>query len=119
MDSEDTEPNLNHLVVASRQRCPEKHGADASRGLNSATVKRQLEEYGGNVFRQPQRTSFLSLLAEGIKQPMIVLLLAIAVISAVFGRFIEATVMAFVVVAYVSVEFINKYRSSRTLRQFR
>lgn len=94
-------------------------GVSPSRGLDADTAMGRLERYGRNVFRQPQRISFLSLLAEGVRQPMIVLLLAIAMVSVIFGRIIEAAVMAMVVVAYVAVEFVNKYRTSRILEQLR
>lgn len=47
------------------------------------------------------------------------LLLAIALLSLLFGKSIEAMVMVFVVAAYISVEFINKYRSDRIMAHLR
>jgi len=46
---------------------------------------------------------------------MMVLLLSIAALSVVFGETIEAAVMIFVVAAYISVEFVNKLRTDRTM----
>ncbi len=50
---------------------------------------------------------------------MMVLLLSIALLSFLFGKFLDAIVMLFVVVAYVLVEFINKFRSDRTMARLR
>jgi Ca2+-transporting ATPase len=48
-----------------------------------------------------------------------IVLLAIGGLSLLFGKTVEAVVMVFVVVAYIAVEFINKYRSDRTMTQLR
>ncbi len=64
-------------------------------------------------------TSPWTLLIEGIKQPMMVLLLSIAAISLAFGKLVEAIMMMFVVAAYISVEFINNRRSDRTMTRLR
>ena len=61
----------------------------------------------------------MSLIFESIKEPMMILLLSIALLSGLFGKAIEAVVMIFVVAAYVSVEFINKFRSDRTMAGLR
>lgn len=61
----------------------------------------------------------MSLIFESVKEPMMLLLLAIALLSLLFGKSIEAMVMVFVVAAYISVEFINKYRSDRTMARLR
>lgn len=60
-----------------------------------------------------------SLAIEGLKQPMILLLLAIAAISLVFSELVQAVVMIFVVMAYIAIELINKVRTDRTLQRLR
>jgi len=48
-----------------------------------------------------------------------IVLLAIGGLSLVFGKMAEAVVMVFVVAAYIAVEFVNKYRTDRTMTQLR
>jgi len=50
---------------------------------------------------------------------MMVLLLSIATISFVFRELVEGVVMVFVVAAYISVEFLNKFRADRTMAKLR
>ena len=84
---------------------------DPEKGLSREQVQRNRFFFGANVVAElrPARTAMLVL--EGVRQPMMVLLLSIAVLSLVFGRLVEASVMLLVVTAYVCVEFLNKRRA--------
>jgi P-type Ca2+ transporter type 2C len=90
-------------------------GIETDNGLNEFQVNDFRFKFGSNSIEFIKLTSIGGLIIEGIRQPMMVLLLVIAVISILFGRTIEALVMIFVVMAYISVEFVNKYRSDRTM----
>ncbi len=92
---------------------------DALTGLTESRVTENRTSFGSNEVEAIRPASARSLILEGIRQPMMVLLLSIAVLSVLFGRIVEALVMLFVVVAYIGVEFANKRRSDRTLVQLR
>ena len=64
-------------------------------------------------------SGIFSLILDSVRQPMIILLLAIAGLSLIFGKYLEATVMAVVVLAYVLVEFGNKLRTDRAMSKLK
>jgi Ca2+-transporting ATPase len=92
---------------------------DPENGLLIERVQEYRAAFGTNTMEELKPTSTWMLLFESAKQPMMILLLSIAAISLAFGELIEAVVMLFVVAAYVSVEFINKHRSDRTMARLR
>lgn len=59
------------------------------------------------------------LLIEGLKEPMIILLLSIAALSFVFGKISEAVVMVFIVGIYIIIEFVNKFRTDRIMARLK
>ncbi len=94
-------------------------GTDPAKGLNNDRVEENRRIFGANGLEEIKPTGIGQLIIEGIKQPMMVLLLSIAGLSLVFGKPLEATVMVFVVAAYIAVEFINKFRTDRTMARLR
>ena len=58
-------------------------------GLNDAEVEASRAKHGVNALPPPQRTSAWKLFFEKFKDPIICILLAAAVISALTGGFIE------------------------------
>ncbi len=88
-------------------------------GLSTERVQTQRAAFGANLMRGLEPTSPWTLVEESLKEPMMVLLLSIAAVSLVFGELVQATVMVFVVAAYIGVEFLNKYRSDRTMTRLR
>lgn len=94
-------------------------GTDAERGLSAKAVETNRKRFGANVLQEIRPASAGQLLLNGVRQPMMIVLLAIGALSLAFGKPVEATLMAFVVAAYVFVEFINKYRSDRTMTRLR
>jgi len=99
----------------SEQKIREILTLDYSNGLSTEKARKHQVSYGTNAIAELKRISVIALLLEGITQPMMVLLLSIAALSVVFGETIEAAVMIFVVAAYISVEFVNKLRTDRTM----
>ncbi len=92
---------------------------DVRTGLTESQVAENRGRFGSNEVEAIRPASAGRLILEGVRQPMMVLLLSIAGLSVLFGRFVEALAMVFVVVAYVAVEFVNKRRSDRTLTRLR
>jgi len=92
---------------------------DIKKGLNRQQVEQFRKTFGSNILEEIKPTSIPSLIFEGIKEPMMILLLSIASLSLIFGKFVEAFAMIFVVAAYISVEFINKYRTDRIMMRLR
>ena len=95
------------------------YNTDIKTGLSEIQVQKNAEKFGKNTFTELKLASTFSLLIEGIKSPMMLLLLSIAVLSLIFSEYLEAAVMIFVVLAYVFIELINKARTDRTLKQLK
>lgn len=102
-----------------KEKVLEELKSDENWGLSPERVAESTAMYGSNEIMAIKGSSILSLILDSIRQPMIILLLSIAAISLVFGKYLEAVVMVFVVLAYVSVEFVNKYRSDRVMAQLK
>src|SRR3972149_6754164 len=92
---------------------------DVAKGLSQKQEKENRVSYGTNTLTEIKPTSVGELILEGIKEPMMIVLLSIGGISLLFGKPVEALVMAFVVAAYIGVEFINKFRTDRTMASLR
>lgn len=88
-------------------------------GLDTKQVKFYRDQYGPNSITSIAPTSILDLLIEGIKEPMMILLLSIAGLSLFFGQLKEAIAMIFVVASYIAIECINKYRADSTMAQLK
>jgi Ca2+-transporting ATPase len=115
----DTESDLRYWWTQPRERLLEILKTDQSKGLAKDRILEQRSIYGSNTLQELKPTDIPTLLIKGIKQPMMILLITIALVSLAFGELLEASVMIFVVVAYISVEFINKLRTDRTMARLR
>lgn len=92
---------------------------DTKIGLTQDQVKKSRKHFGSNIVEKIEPMSNFALLLEGIKEPMMLLLLTIAGLSLIFGKIGEAFTMIFVVAAYIFVEFINKRRTDRIITNLR
>lgn len=92
---------------------------DPKDGLSPAAVLENRKKFGTNIIEEVNPARALDLIIDGIREPMMIVLLAIGGLSLLFGKTTEAVVMLFVVVAYIAVEFLNKYRTDRTMTHLR
>jgi len=109
----------SHWWTLSGTQIQDIFSVDYEGGLSAEQIRKSRASYGTNAMVELKRTSVIALLLEGVKEPMMLLLLTVAALSLVFGETIEAAVMIFVVIAYVSVEFVNKLRTDRTMARLR
>jgi len=94
-------------------------GGDVTQGLSQEQIDAHRRAFGSNALEEIKPTGVWELILDGVKEPMMVLLLSIAALSLLFGKAAEAGVMVFVVAAYIGVEFINKFRTDRTMARLR
>jgi len=92
---------------------------DSVSGLSREQVEKNRLTFGSNTLEEIKPTSAMELIRDGVREPMMIVLLSIGALSFVFGKIGEAMVMVFVVVTYIAVEFINKYRTDRTMTKLR
>lgn len=92
---------------------------DPKKGLSNAQVKEYGKKFGSNTIAVSKPLSFIALISEGVQEPMMLLLLIVAALALVFGKINEAVSMIFVVMAYILVELLNKYKSDRTMEKLK
>ena len=85
------------------------------KGLSDQQVIEHRKTFGANTLETIRPKSLQILILEGIREPMMLLLLTVAILSLIFGKITEALAMVLVIAAYVSVELINKFRTDRTM----
>ena len=106
-----------HWHVLERAQAAAALAVDPGRGLDDAEVRRRLAETGPNALEQapptPAWRKVLALLAE----PMTIVLLAAAVVSAVVSRELETPIVILVVVVFNAIlNLVQESRAEGSLR---
>ncbi|RZK48803.1 MAG: cation-translocating P-type ATPase [Pedobacter sp.] len=85
------------------------------KGLNDAEVKLAQRQYGFNKVNAVNKTTWLNLLIDILKEPMLILLFAISSIYLIVGDYGEATFMFCAIVAVSAISFYQDNRSKKAL----
>ncbi|EPB65272.1 e1-E2 ATPase, partial [Ancylostoma ceylanicum] len=91
--------------------------SDASAGLSTAEASLRRQYHGYNEFEVTEQESIWKKYTEQFKNPLILLLLASAVVSLLMRQFDDAISITVAVVIVVTVGFVQEYRSEKTLEQ--
>ncbi|WP_270090781.1 cation-translocating P-type ATPase [Sphingobacterium sp. SYP-B4668] len=86
------------------------------KGLNTTEVQQSVEKYGYNSVRSNTDSGFLRLLINILKEPMLILLLAISLIYFIVGNFAEAYFMLAAIVFVSGISFYQDSRSKNAIR---
>ena len=102
------------LDVAASMSAAEVIGALAStpEGLSSSEVAARLERIGPNAVRTHHASARGALVGQ-VRSPLLLLLLAAAVVSAVVGEGVDAIIIGVIVGASVGLGFVNEFRADR------
>ncbi len=90
-------------------------GVDPDQGLTSDQAAHRLTDIGFNRRVQPRRVTFWRVLREEIMEPMILLLLAVAILYSVWGKLEDTVAIIVVIVAVVLVEVFTEYRAKAAI----
>ncbi|KIA88803.1 cation-translocating P-type ATPase [Kaistella jeonii] len=85
------------------------------KGLTDAEVKRSQEKFGYNQLKVSEKSSWLKLLFDIFREPMLILLIIIAVIYLVVGNYGEALFMLLAIVLVSGISFYQDNRSKKAL----
>ncbi len=88
-------------------------------GLTKNQVQASRVHVGSNKLYTHKPTNIVTLVLEGVQEPMMLVLIAIAILSLMFGQLSKAVTMIFVVVAYILVECLNTYRTDRAMMKLK
>ena len=80
-------------------------------GLTAEQSEQRLEEHGQNVVAQETRHTWAGLLGRALVNPLVILLLVLAIISVLTGDIKAAVVMSSMVVLGVSLRFVQESKA--------
>lgn len=86
------------------------------KGLTERELAASREAHGYNRFRAPESNTWLQLLADVLKEPMLILLVAVSVIYVLVGDYAEAAFMFAAIVAVSAISFYQDNRSRKALQ---
>ncbi len=86
---------------------------DQTKGLSSDEVKSRREKYGLNEFTPREEGSFWEDLKDALTEPMILILIAAAVISALIGEFHDAIGIVCAITLGIAIGMITEGRSKK------
>ena len=93
--------------------------AAAPGGLTAHEAALRLTAHGPNVIQEPRRTGVPARILAQLRDPMILLLLAAAVLSAALRDLTDLAVISAVIVLNTAVGLVQEFRAERTLAALR
>lgn len=89
------------------------------RGLTLEQVELSRQTYGSNTAFQQKRSNIVQMLAEILKEPMLLLLIAVAIIYLILGEYGEAWFMLAAIVIVSGISFYQENRSKKALEELK
>jgi P-type Ca2+ transporter type 2C len=89
--------------------------SDQERGLNSEEVGKRLAEFGPNELRKEEKASPFSLLLSQFKNVLIIILLAATALSLLVGEWVDALMIAAIVLLSAVLGFVQEYKAEQAL----
>lgn len=90
-------------------------GSDRTRGLSDREAARRLARHGRNTLPPPRRPGWVRRLAGQFHNPLIYVLVAAAAVTTALGEYVDASVIAAVVVVNAAIGFLQESRAERAL----
>ncbi|WGM90138.1 MAG: HAD-IC family P-type ATPase [Candidatus Bathyarchaeum tardum] len=88
----------------------------SEKGLTSAEAERRLKEYGLNELEKEKGITKLALLFHQLKNPLVAVLFAAALLSFLVGKMIDTFVVAVVIVFNTTIGFFQEYKAEVALQ---
>jgi Mg2+-importing ATPase len=88
-----------------------------SDGLGELEARRRLSFCGRNVLVKEKKASLLKEFLSKFKSPLIVLLMAAGILSALFGERTNAVIIAIMVLLSAVVDFIEEHQAGRATKK--
>jgi len=81
------------------------------RGLTTEEAKKRLKEYGANSVAEKKRIGPVRIFLSKLKNPLLILLIAISIISFSVGQRVSAAIVMMMVFLSAILDFVNSYKS--------
>lgn len=92
---------------------------DPQRGLDTAQAKQRLGQYGKNVLAETQSRSLPLILLQQLRDVMILILLAAALVSGLVGEWIDTIAIIVIVILNAAIGAAQEYRAERAVAALR
>lgn len=86
---------------------------DKEKGLDDSEVKKRQSIYGKNEFTPPEESSLLEEIIDSVKEPMMIILLVAAVISALIGEWQDAIGIVCAVILGIAIGIFTEGQSAK------
>jgi Mg2+-importing ATPase len=88
-------------------------------GLNPADVEPRLKQYGLNTLEARRQATALGLFLNQFKSPLVLILIAAAIVSAILGEWIDAVIVLAVVLGSTMLGFVQEYNAGNAVEKLR
>jgi P-type Ca2+ transporter type 2C len=96
-----------------------KNLKSSNSGLNEGEVQKRFAKYGKNIIQKNKSKSKLSVLFKQFKSLLILVLVLAIIISLIIGHWIDAVVIAIIVLLNASIGFIQEYKAEEIIEKLR
>lgn len=88
---------------------------DAKRGLSSKEAQERLEKYGENKLQEKGKKPFIQKLVEQLLDPMVIVLIVAAAVSALTGDWIEMLIILAVIVLNATMSLVQEGKAENSV----
>jgi Ca2+-transporting ATPase len=92
---------------------------DPEKGLTSEEAESRVKEYGRNALVEEEQESFFDALKEEVREPMILLLIVVAILYSVWGNILDAATIFTVITVLVLTEVYNEYKAEQGVQSLK
>ena len=95
------------------------HGSTGSTGLAAAEAEQRLRQFGPNEPADHSDDSFFSDFRHALSNPLVLILIIAAAVSASLGEKVDATIIAVIVLLSTAIELVQSHRSQSAVAKLR
>ena len=99
-----------------KEKALEELKVDAEQGISSAEAKARQEKYGKNEFTPGEEETIWDSIKDGVTEPMILILLAAAAISAIIGELPDAIGIVVAVALGITIGIVTEGKSKKAAK---
>lgn len=88
-------------------------------GLSAGEAAQRLRQFGPNEIRQANQVGWLRVLLRQFSNPMILLLLAVVIISVSIQHFLDAAIIAAILLVNTAIGFFQELRAEKAMQSIR
>lgn len=93
--------------------CLKEQGVDAEKGLSDSEVRTRSEKFGKNEFSTKEEGSLLDDIKDALLEPMMIILLVAALVSAIIGEYYDAIGIVCAVAIGITIGIVTEGKSKK------